>query len=262
MGVQTMKTTITKLSELKRTNTFNIKEGERVILSDPKYKLDYAKIGANHILNAKSGSWTYSFNKETKTLDIYELNSSSLVKEKGINNLIFDEIDDLPVNSGQVGVFIENSYKNDSLIEHIILEDDTYDHIDEKWYRACCEITNSKDDMGFIPNGFVTTTRYINGVYAYGIKYAPETKEVAYIRICTTDLCICCGSEEECSCIVCDGCDYEISNCCCEICNVCGKKEHECCCECEFCDECECDYCHECGELLQFCFCTKDDDEQ
>lgn len=230
-----MKTTITKLSELKRTKTFNVKEGERVIVSDPKYKLDYAKIGANYILNAKAGDWTYTFNNNTKTLDVYESNSSYLVKEKGINNIIFDIIDDLPVNSGQVGVFLEKSYEKNSLIESIEFE----------------------DGIGFVPNGFVTVTRYISGTYTCGIKYSPETSEVAYIRICTTALCTACGSEEECSCVVCDGCDYEISNCCCEVCDICGNKEHECCCECEFCNDCECDYCHNCGELLQFCLCKK-----
>lgn len=233
-----MEKTIIKLSDLKKTQELNVKEGERLILSDPCYEIENVRSGANFILNAKAGIWKYDFNKETKTLDVYELSSYYLVREEGINSSIFDKVEEFPVDSGQVGVFLEKSYQKDSLVENIQFEDDHFKDMTEKWYRACCEITCSEDDMGFVPDGFVTGTRYGDGTYPFGIKYASGTNEVAYIRIITSDICEHCG-KEECDCEFCDECGYEISECCCE-------------------------FCHECDNLMEYCTCDEDeyDDEE
>lgn len=83
-----------KLSDLIKTNEFNIKEGESLIISDPCY--DFEKVnkttGLNHKLKAAPGIWIYDFNKDTMTLNVYESRSSHLVIEEGINPEIFDEI--------------------------------------------------------------------------------------------------------------------------------------------------------------------------
>lgn len=225
-----MEKTIIKLSDLRKTEEFNIKEGEKLVLSDPCYELEESNTGTNFILNAKSGVWMYDFNKETKTLDVYESKSYHLVKEDGINSSIFDEINEFPVDSGQVGVFLEKSYQKDSLVENIQFEDEFFENMAEKWYRACCEVTCSNYDMGFVPYGFVTRTRYGDGTYSFGIKYVPGTNEVAYIRIITSDICEYCG-KEECDCEFCEDCGYEISECCCEYCDECGELIENCCCE-------------------------------
>lgn len=247
-----MQTTIIKLSELQNTQEFTVNKGDKLVLSDPCYELENIRSGANYILNAKPGVWQYDYNKETKSLDIYESSSYYLIREYGIiNNSIFDEVDYFPVDSGQVGVFLKSSYQQDSLVENIQYEDTRFEDMAEKWYRACCEVTCSKKGMGFVPDGFVTGTRYGDGMYPFGIKYDPDTREVAYIRIITSDICENCGAEE-CDCVICDDCGYEESECCCEICDFCGEKANDC--GCEFCDDC--------GYEISECTCEDDFDSE
>ena len=231
-----MEKSIVKLSNLRKIEEFNVEEGENLIVSDPCYDLkNVNKInGLNHRLKAKPGTWVYDFNEDTMTLDVYESRSSFLVIREGINSDIFDEIRDFAVDSGQVGVFLENSYQKDSLVKNIEFENEFFNDMKEQWYRACCEVTCSNDKIGFVPDGFVTSTKYGDGVYPVGIKYAPGTDEVAYLRIITEDICEHCG-KESCDCEFCDECGYEISECCCE-------------------------YCDECGELIEYCTCDEEDE--
>lgn len=74
-----------------------------------------------------------------------------------------------------------------------------FDAIEKQWCRACCEVTYSNHAMGFVPEGFVTSTKHGDGIYPAGIKYIPGTKEVAYIRLVTDFICECCG-KERCDC--------------------------------------------------------------
>lgn len=231
-----MEKSIVKLSSLRKTDEFNVQEGENLIVSDPCYDLEYVdkNIGLNYRLKAKPGTWVYEFNEDTMTLDVYETKSSFLVTEEGINSDIFDEIRNFAVDSGQVGVFLENSYQKDSLVENVEFKNESFNDIKERWYRACCEVTCSNDGMGFVPDGFVIGTKYGDGVYPVGVKYAPGTNEVAYLRIITEDICEHCG-KESCDCEYCNECGYEISECCCI-------------------------YCDECGELVESCTCDEEDE--
>lgn len=227
-----------RLSELRKTKEFNVEKGENLIVSDPCYDLGYVdkNNGLNYRLKAKPGTWVYNFNEDTMTLDVYEKSSSFLVREEGINSNIFDKIMDFAVDSGQVGVFLESSYQKDSLVENIEFEDKDFKDMKEQWYRACCEVTCSNNAMGFVPDGFVTGTKYGDGVYPVGIKYAPGTDEVAYLRIITEDICEHCG-KESCDCEYCDECGYEMSECCCEYCDECGELEQYCTCDDEYDDD-------------------------
>ena len=220
-------------------------------MSDPCYDLKdvNSKKEINYKFKAKPGTWVYDFNEETKTLDVYELNGSFLVTDEGINSNIFDDILYFGVDSGQVGVFLENAYRNDRLLKNVEFFDEYFESLSsEPWYRACAEVTSSLGDMGFVPGGFVTGTKYGDGVYPVGVKYVKGTKEVAYIRIITDDICDYCGKEDcDCECERCSYCNEKESNCECEYCNNCG----------EHCYECSCEYCDECEELIDNCTCTE-----
>lgn len=227
-----------KISDLKKTKEFIVSKGENLIVSDPCYELSYIDKGEdlNHRFKAKAGIWAYYFDEDTRTLDVYEINSSYLVKRDGINTRLFDEIKYMGVDSGQVGVFLEKSFRNKSLVEDIEFENEIYNTLSEPWYRACCEITTSSKCVGFVPFGFVSRTRYGDGCYPVGIKYDPGTDEVAYIRIVTEDICEHCGVPE--------------SMCECESCYECGNKEYECSCEC----------CDRCGNKISECYCEDDEE--
>lgn len=232
-----MKESKVKLSSLRKTEEFEVKEGKYLIVSDPCYDTnDISGDGEiNYKFKAKSGTWTYDFNEETMTLNVYETGSRRKVIQDGINTDIFDKIVYFGVDSGQVGVFLEDSYQKDLLAENIEFEDKCFESLsNEPWYRMCCEVASSANGMGFVPDGFVTSTKYGDGTYPVGIKYAKGTDEVLYLRIITEDICEHCG-KEDCNCEFCDECGYEMSECCCE-------------------------YCDECGELVEHCTCDEDDE--
>lgn len=228
-----------KMSEIREKDFFEVKEGQSLIISDPCYEIEDASSGEDaysHKRKAKCGTWVFDFNKDTMTLDVYESKSANLIRKPGIKPHIFDEILHFSVDSGQVGVFLEESYQNDDLVKNIEFEERTFECLsNEPWYRACCEATVSGERMGFVPTGFVTSTKYGDGGYPVGIKYAEGTEEVAYIRIITEDICEYCH-EEDCDCEICEECGYDVKDCTCEYCDECGCHENYC--ECEEDDNC------------------------
>ena len=66
-------------------------------------------------------------------------------------------------------------------LEDVQFENEEFNSVDEKWYRACCEISCSDSGLGFIPYGFVAHTKYGDGSYLVGLRYTEE--EIDYIRI-------------------------------------------------------------------------------
>lgn len=249
-----MEKTKIKLSSISKNTEFEVSEGQNLIISDPCYDLNDINSDReiNYKIKAKSGTWVYDLDIETMTIDIYELYSSFLVCKEGMKSSLFDKILYFGVDSGQVGVFLESSYQNDSLVENIEFENGRFKDMKELWYRACCEVTTTGTHAGFVPNGFVTGTKHGDGVYPVGIKYASGTDEVAYIRIITDYVCEYCGAiDDDCECRRCSYCNKKELECECEYCSHCYENEYEC--NCEFCDECE--------ELLDECICDNEDDK-
>lgn len=250
-----MEKAMVKLLDLRTNTEFEVEEGKNFIISDPCYDIDDvikdSKEGYNFKREAKPGTWVYDFNEDTMTLDMYELNSSFLITTEGISSSLFDEVVYIGVDSGQFGIFLEDSFKNDALLENVDLGDEFSELSNSPWYRACCIVTNL-DNAGFVPDGFVSSTKYGDGIYSVGIKYYRDTKKVAYIRVITDDMCEYCGKEDSlCKCNTCDDCGCKEIDCVCEYCEDCGYEITEC--QCEFCDDC--------GRLIEECDCYDYDDD-
>lgn len=243
-----MEKTVLRLSDLIQRNMFEVSEGECLIVSDPCYDIEDIEYNQereiNHRIKAKPGIWTYSFDEETRTLEVYEIQSANLVRDEGMNPDKFDNIVHSGVDSGQIGVFLEKHYNNSYLLEGIEFDYNKFENMnDDVWYRACCEATCSEYKMGFVPSGFVMSTRYGDGVYPVGLKCFGNTDEVAFIRIMTDDICEYCYKVRSYR----GGCE-------CELCGDCGESIDYCCCD---------DYynCNSCGELIEDCACDDNFDE-
>ena len=241
------------LMDLMKTTELQIKEGQNLVISDPCYELKgvikNSQDGYLFVREAKSGTWTYDFNEDTKTLNVYELSSEFCIKDDGIDNYIFDEVVYIGVDSGQFGVFLEDSFNKNELINGIDLENSFTDL--SPWYRSCCIVTTTGDRVGFIPNGFVSGTMHGDGCYPVGIKYEKGTRKAKYIRVITDYMCEHCNKEESlCDCSECEHCRRKEDDCDCKYCHHCGRKEGDC--YCEFCDNC--------GEPIDECSCYDEED--
>ena len=122
----------------------------------------------------------YDFNFDEEFYE-YFTNGRDGDKEEKYQIRVFDSSFRAPVDSGQIGVFLEKSYQKDSLLEDVQFENEEFNSVDEKWYRACCEISCSDSGLGFVPYGFVAHTKYGDGSYLVGLRYTEE--EINYIRI-------------------------------------------------------------------------------
>lgn len=187
-----------KISYIRDIKEFKVEEGQYFIISDPSYQeiedvIPNTDIKINHKVKAKAGNWVYKFDPVTRALSVYEEGSfNSEESDLKINE--FDKVISLCVDSGQVGVFLESSYRNNSLLEDIEFEDDDYDDYYGNWYRACCEITASKHHVGFVPYGFVKSSRCGDGIFTAKLIYSKDTNEVVYIKIETHHMF---GNDEE-----------------------------------------------------------------
>lgn len=181
------------VADLMKQKTFEIDSNQDIVLSDPCYDLkdiiNTQSPNLAHIFKAAKGTWTYSFDKSSCTLDIYLKDSTTPISFHEPIQDNFDDVVEFSVDSGQVGIFSMSSYRDNSLVLKTTFNNPKLQLLDDQpWYRYCCEVSSSSDKAGYIPYGFITSTRYGDGIYSAGVNYSKGTNEVNYIRIKTDTL--------------------------------------------------------------------------
>jgi hypothetical protein len=144
--------------------TFEIKSGKMVV-SDPCYQVP---TWCQTILdNVKNGTWVAEVDvKDTNDWGnrVHSLSARHIDNESGIK----DEINNLGVDSGQLGFFDSEFYRNDEMATDLPKSDfgENYDRESgDSWYRSVCNLTLSGEQWGVIPNGVVSTSGIGDGSY-------------------------------------------------------------------------------------------------
>jgi len=143
----------------------------KIVISDPCYTRDTWCIGV--IDNVKNGKWNFTANQidscGRRIQNIEAYHSGSSVKN-------YKYIEDLGVDSGQLGIF------DDSIYPH---GEDMGEYDDKtSFYGKCCEITLSKDAVGSVDNlGVVSSSGYGDGNYEAVLGLDVEG-QVVKIEIC------------------------------------------------------------------------------
>jgi len=144
--------------------TFEIKSGKMVV-SDPCYQVP---TWCQTILdNVKNGTWVAEV--DVKDCNgwgnrVHSLSVRHIDNESGIK----DEINNLGVDSGQLGFFDSEFYRNDEMATDLPKSDfgENYDRESgDSWYRSVCNLTLSDEQWGVIPNGVVSTSGIGDGSY-------------------------------------------------------------------------------------------------
>ena len=144
-------------------NTFEVTSG-KLVVSDPSYKLGtWCQCTLDDV---KNGTWEMEIKHErnaesgpiSKLIAHHEDHHCRFVGEWINGNICVD--------SGQLGVFDYDHYKNDSSLKDLPEPSFMYDYEGtELFYRHCCDITLSKIGAGVIPHGCVSSSGYGDGSY-------------------------------------------------------------------------------------------------
>ena len=74
---------------------------------------------------------------------------------------------DIPVDSGQAGIFDLKYFKDDNVVRHIeLLNKDEVICEEEPWYSLCCDRTLGEEKAGVVPFGAVSSSGYGDGCYS------------------------------------------------------------------------------------------------
>lgn len=187
--------------------TFDVYSG-MIRVSDPVYTSSIAfdangDIASILTLKAKSGRWVAEVEKDEKVyqdaiekLIVYYDEEQS--KLGGINDLsgdfnkalammmakdpelLLENKTFVTVESGQVGIFDNKSYRDNKTAKRATRISDKVVCEDEPWYSICCDRVLSEDQWGVVPNGCVTTSK--QGRIEI-ITYSNATGEVVKIEI-------------------------------------------------------------------------------
>jgi hypothetical protein len=147
---------------------------DNIIISDPCYV--YNKENRTSLrLKVEKGNWlakTQIIDNHVKSLLIVHENYEHYISNISLldNNEKYTKklIGNCPVDSGQLGFFDENFYRNDELAKDLLKSDFGPDY-DEKngdsWYRSCCYMTT--DTLwGVVGDyGVVSSSGYGDGYY-------------------------------------------------------------------------------------------------
>jgi hypothetical protein len=142
--------------------TFEVISGEMVI-SDPCYTIETTSWEFG-VINARNGIWiTDKFMVGNDIKEICAYNNDAAINDPGLLSDLFNA-PPLPfinsVDSAQLVYFDRQYYRNDQSINT-----QSKDDSGELWYEALCDITNSKEAFGVLPNGVVTMTGRGDGAY-------------------------------------------------------------------------------------------------
>lgn len=154
---------------------FEVESGE-VVVSDPCYGL------GELTLEVKSGTWESEV--EMREGRVGALRASTEVPFYSQYN---EHVANIPVDSGQAGIFEIGAYRNDNLVEAEPKFWKEYQKSckstpGEYWYAACCDAKLYGDNpYGEVPGGVVASSGYGDGVYS--VEVVREDDEIVAIKI-------------------------------------------------------------------------------
>jgi hypothetical protein len=163
--------------------TFEIKSGKMVV-SDPCYTTNPPTWCQTILENVKNGTWVASV--EIKDFGgwgerVHWLYATHTSNERGVKS----EIGNLGVDSGQLGFFDSEFYRNDDMATDLPKSDfgENYDRESgDSWYRSVCNLTLSDEQWGVMSMGVVSTSGIGDSSY-YGEVERNEMGEVVSIIV-------------------------------------------------------------------------------
>jgi hypothetical protein len=150
-----------------KLGSFTVESG-KIRITDPCYKKNEDHLSLQ--LEALNGKWkaiAYYINKRCEML--YAFHEKASVRQN------LEYVGNIPVDSGQAGIFDDKYYQDATSIEYTPnftadWEDDPNDP-HGNWYKQCCELTLSEKKAGVIPFGCVASSGYGDGIYHVYIGY-------------------------------------------------------------------------------------------
>lgn len=150
--------------------SFEITSG-KVHVSDPCY----TDLGSGKTVKVKNGKYDCYVEYSNDYFDWERVRSIEISLESG-NDYIY--INELTVDSGQMGIFEAKSYLNDSIGEVT----DEMEIGDTPFYKICCHTTLSEQQCGIVKNGLVSSSGYGDGSYPVYAKYNKDN-EIVGIKV-------------------------------------------------------------------------------
>lgn len=152
-----------------------------MVVSDPCYAI--GTWFQTEIENAKKGTWL-AFVKKINDYEGWGERCAKLIVHHQNYDLPkegWEHISSIGVDSGQVGIFDKESYRNDSLIKGTTGH--KFATLDgpagDRWYSACCDITLSRMHAGILEGGVVSESGYGDGSYNCYIKKNKDGEIIA-----------------------------------------------------------------------------------
>lgn len=156
---------------IKEIGTFTLSSGAMRV-SDPCY--DKTVWCAGIIPNCVTGEWQTGVAYYNDAL--FGRRVALLAARAADSEADFSLVDDLyalelagfevGVDSGQAGIYDNDSYGLDSTVEGIPEPDEIFgDEPGSLWYSVCCSATDSDDHAGVIPTGVVSRSGFGDGGY-------------------------------------------------------------------------------------------------
>lgn len=187
--------------------TFDVISGQ-IRVSDPCYKVREIRPADSKIsilaLKAKKGRWVVEVEKDEKVYEdvvskvvaYYDDQQSSIAGfdsgESDFNKVlammmakntesIEEEKTFASVESGQIGIFDNKSYRDNNIVANESRMSDKVVCEDDPWYSLCCDRSLSKDRWGTVPNGCVSSCSKEGNVEV--VTHTNSYKEVVKIEI-------------------------------------------------------------------------------
>ena len=164
--------------------TFKVTSGQ-IVISDPCYTIDQ---WCNGSVPAKNGEWQVSLESNNGNVNSIRAWHIASAEKNLLLPFAVLTAGELPfsfgVDSGQLGYFDRDFYRNDNAItDEIPIWDIKLKKPGDKFYSACCElIVHEGKKFGSFPFGVVTRSGYGDGSYpTTGIK----DEEGNYIALST-----------------------------------------------------------------------------
>lgn len=170
-------------------NEFKVVSG-KLIVSDPCY--GEGTWCQKEVENVKNGIWVCEV--ERMEDDVFGDRICKLVaRYKDYTDSLFvlneEYIDTLCVDSGQMGVFDKQFYRNDAQFEEGITPKNDFGDEDSNsrlFYGFCCDATLSNESYGVLPYGCVSSSGFGDGCYD-GTVYRNDDDEAIAVEIVFID---------------------------------------------------------------------------
>ncbi len=147
-----------------------IKLSDIVMVSDPCYKVPtWCQKKLTNVLHGEYKIFFYksllaSWGKVNSYLGVVH---SEFVNEN-LSWRILNE--NIGVDSGQAGIFSYSSYRNDDIVDSMIMPEsdftlNSYENIGYRWYEAMCKLTLTTENYGSYETGVLSTSGFGDGAY-------------------------------------------------------------------------------------------------